>query len=95
VGNHTSQNPRAHGVELKLEGGHDSEVGACAPHTPEEVGVLGGGGSHYLSIGGNDLGGQKVVAGEAVHPGQSAHSAAERESGDSCMGYHTRRRREP
>jgi hypothetical protein len=45
-----------------------------------------------MAIGGDDVDGQQVVAGEAVGTGEPAHAAAEREAGDAGMSDDARGR---
>src|SRR6185503_1246998 len=54
------------GMEAELERGDDPEVAAAPAQTPEQVRVLFLAGSQELAVGGDDVGGKQVVAGQAV-----------------------------
>ena len=75
-----------HRVQPEGELGHDAEVAAAAAQRPEQVRVLGLAGGHDLPVRGHDLGGDQVVAGQAVAAGQIADAAAEREPADAGRG---------
>jgi hypothetical protein len=66
VDDHAAQHDRADRVQLELEGGDDAEVATAAAQRPEEVLVLGRACPEEAAIGGDDIGGEQVVAGEAV-----------------------------
>src|SRR3954449_427739 len=70
---------RAERVELELEGGGDAEVAPAAVQRPEEVGVLVAAGPDGDAVGGDELDGAEVVAGQAVLALQPARAAAEGE----------------
>src|SRR5204863_7998218 len=70
-------------MEGVFERGDDAEVAASPAQGPEEVLVLLLTGEHDLAVGRDDLGGQQVVAGEAVLPREVADAAAQREAGDA------------
>jgi hypothetical protein len=82
-------------VEPVLERRDDAEVPAAAPQRPEQVLVLAVARSHSAPVGGDDLGGDEVVAGKAEAAGQVAHSAAECEPADARRRDHPGGRREP
>ena len=57
------------------ERGHDAEVAAAAADRPEEVRVLVGARPQQLAVGGDDVGGEQVVAGQAVLAVEPADAA--------------------
>src|SRR5690606_19485251 len=61
----------------------DAEVAAAAAQRPQQVGVLVGVGADDAPVGGDQLGREQVVAGEAVLALQPAGAAAHREAGDA------------
>ena len=66
---------RRHPLRHELEGGEHAEVAAPAPDRPEEVGVLGLGEAQSTAVGGDDVGGDEAVDGQAVvahHPADPA-----------------------
>ena len=69
-------------MKLVLEGGDDPEVAAAASDAPEQVLVLLRAGPQQLSVGGRDVGGYQVVAGESIAAVEPAQPAAEREPCD-------------
>jgi hypothetical protein len=75
-------------VELELEGGHHAEVAAAAAQRPEQVRVLRLAGGQEAAVGGDHVGRQQVVAGQAVRPGEVADAAAQGEPGDAGGGHH-------
>ena len=62
---------------------------------PEQVLVLLGAGPQQLAVGGRDVGGDQVVAGESIAAVEPAQPAAEREPGDPGCRHHSQRRRQP
>ena len=79
-------------VQAKLELRDDPEVAAATAERPEEVGVLVGGDSQPLAIGGDERIGLHVVAGEPELAGQPAHASAEGQAAHAGMGDVPRRR---
>ena len=73
-------------MELVLKGGDHAEVAAAAPDAPEEVRVLTGADVAELAVGGDDIGGDEVVAGQAVLARQPADAAPQGEAGDARVG---------
>ena len=73
-------------MRAQLVGGDDAEVGAGAAQPPEQVAVLVLGGPHQPAVRGDDVGGDQVVAGQAVHGGQPAVAAAEAEAAHAGGG---------
>src|SRR5712691_1391974 len=73
-------------MELVLKGGDHAEVAAAAPDAPEEVWVLSGTDVAELTVGGDDIGGDEVVAGQAVLARQPADAATQGEAGDARIG---------
>src|SRR5215470_18528740 len=69
------------------ERGDDAEIAATAAQAPEEIGIALGACGDDRALGGDDLGGEEIVAGEAVFAYQPADAAAEREAGDAGTGY--------
>ena len=64
-------------MEPVLEPGRDAEVPAAAADRPEEVRIMVGIDDPDLAVGGDQLGGQQVVDGQAVLPSEIADAAAE------------------
>lgn len=95
VEHHATQDGRADRVQLKLERCGHAEVPATATQRPEQVGVLAFAGGHELAIGGHQVDGEQVVAGEAVLAHQPAEAAAERQTADAGVGHGTAGRGEP
>ena len=82
-------------MQEELERGDDAEVAAAAAQRPEQVRVLVQRTPGPCSpVGGHQLGGDQVVAGEAVLAPQPADAAAEREAGHPRLGDQAGRRRE-
>src|SRR5262245_49326520 len=65
------------------ERGDDAEIAAATAQAPEEIGVALGARGDDCAHGRDDLGGEEIVAGEAVFAHQPADAAAEREAGDA------------
>ena len=86
VEQHARQHHRTHGMELVLKGGDHAKVAAAAPDAPEEVLVLTGADVAELTVGGDDIGGDEVVAGQAVPARQPADAAPQGEAGDARVG---------
>src|SRR4029450_4006425 len=82
-------------MELELERGHDTEVAAAAPDSPEEVGVLRRADSKKLTRGGHDLCRQQVVAGQPVLPPDPADATSQCQSRHPSVGDDTGRGRQP
>ena len=89
------QQHRADRVQPVLERGRDAEVPAAAAQAPQQLGILVLAGVHELSVGGDDVGGEQVVAGQADLAHQPADAAAEREPGDPRGGHEPAGHREP
>ena len=70
-------------MQLVFERGDDAEVAAAAAQSPEQVRVIVGARGQEPAIGGDDVGGEQVVAGQAVLALQPADAAAEGEAGDA------------
>jgi hypothetical protein len=70
-------------VQAELESGRDREVAAAAPDRPEQVRVGLGVDVQEPAVGGDQLGGQQVVDGEAVLADEVADAAGERDSPDT------------
>ncbi len=75
-----------HGMRPEHERRNDAEVAATAADRPVEILVLLGAGGDRAPVGQHHVGGQQVVDGEAVLPGQVADAAAQRQAGDPCGG---------
>ena len=73
-------------MQAELELGHHAEVAAAAAQAPEQLGVLALARAHRLPVGGDQVGRDQVVAGQAVLAHQPADAAAEREPGDAGGG---------
>ena len=82
-------------MQPELERGRDAEVAAAAAQPPQQLGVLVLAGVHELAVGGDDVGGEQVVAGQADLAHQPADAAAEREPGDPRGGHEPAGDREP
>jgi hypothetical protein len=78
----TTGDHRAHLVEAVPEGGDHPEVPSPTPQRPEEIGMLVGGGGEQIAGRGDDIGGEQVVARQAVPAVEPAEATAEGETGD-------------
>ena len=78
-----AEDGRADGVERHLQRRHDAEVAASAAQPPVELGVVVGAGPHHRAVGGHHLGGEEVVAREAVGTNEVADAASQREPAQS------------
>ncbi len=74
-------------MQLEFELGDDPEVTAAAAQAPEQVGVLVRAGVQQPAVGGDEIGADEVVAGEAVLAHQPADPTAERVPGDTRRRY--------
>ena len=81
------QQHRSDGMQPVLQRGRDPEVPAAATQAPEQLGVLVLARVHELAVGGDDVGGEQVVAGQADLAHEPADAAAEREPGDPRAGH--------
>ena len=70
-------------MQPEVERGHDAEVAAASPYTPEQLRVLVLGGDHLPAVRGHHLDRVQVVAHEPELPLEPAASTAEREAGDT------------
>ena len=70
VDQEAGQHHGADGMQPVLERRYDAEVAAAAPQGPQQVGVLVGAGGERPAVGGDHVGGNQVVATEAVSAGQ-------------------------
>jgi hypothetical protein len=73
-------------VELIFERGDYAEIAASAAQTPEKVCILGGIYRQQLALGGDEIDGEEIVAGEAVFAGKPAKAASKRKSGNTGAG---------
>jgi len=62
---------------------HDAEVPAASAQFPEKVRVLGVARGEQSAVGGGDISGEQVIAGEAVEAMEPAQAAAQRDAGDT------------
>jgi hypothetical protein len=85
----------AHRDQLELDRDDRGEAPATAAQRPEELGVLVAAGAHEPAVGGDDLGGEQPVAGEAVAAAEPAQPAAERVADDADVGRGARERGQP
>ena len=85
--NGSGHHGRADRVQRELERGDDAEVAAAASQRPEQIGVFVGGRPDDAALGGDHLGGQKVVDGEPVFAHEKADAAAKREPGDTGVAH--------
>ena len=69
-------------MQCHLHRRHHAEVAATTAQAPEELGVVVRTGLHHRAVGGHHLGGEQVVAGQAVGPHEVADAAAEREAAE-------------
>ena len=76
-------NDRGDRVQPVLEAGGHPEVAATAADRPEQVRVVVGVGPQQLAVGGDEVGGQQVVDGQAVLADQVADAAAEGDPADA------------
>lgn len=67
-------------MQLKLELGHDTEVAATTPQSPEQIVVLVGSGPQPAPVGGDHLSRDEVVRGQTEQRRQPAHPATQRET---------------
>ena len=79
---HAGEDLGAERVELELERRHDAEAPASAAQRPEQLGVLALGRANDPTVPGHELGGDEVVAREAVLALEPAGAAAERQPGN-------------
>ena len=86
VEHHPAEHQRPDRVELVLERRDDAEIAAAAPERPEQVRMLVGAGGDERAVGGDDVGREQVVAGEAVLAHQPAEAAAQRQPADAGVG---------
>jgi len=77
-----AEDDRADRVQAVLERGDDAEIAAAAAQPPEEVVVLDGARRDEASVGGDHVGREEVVAGQAVLSHQPTDPAAEGEARD-------------
>ena len=69
-------------MQTELEPGGDAKVSSTTTDCPEQVRVCLGVHAQDLPVGGNDLGGQKIVDGEAVLAYEHTDPAAQRDPPD-------------
>ena len=74
-------------VELELERRHHPEAPTSAPQCPEQLGVLALGRADDPTVPGHELGGDEVVAREAVLALEPPGAAAERQAGNPCRRH--------
>ena len=70
-------------MQAKLERGDDAEVAAAAANGPEEVFVLRCADGKVIAVGVHDVGGDDIVATQAVLAHEPADAAAQREAADA------------
>jgi hypothetical protein len=70
-------------VQPVLEAGGHPEVAAAAADRPEQVGVVLVVGPQQPAVGGDEVGGQQVVDGQAVLADQVADAAAKGDAADA------------
>jgi hypothetical protein len=95
IQHHAAQDGRPDRVQPELERGDHAEVAAAAPDGPEQVRVFAFACRQELALGGNDVGGQKVVTGKPVRAQEPAQTAAERQAGHAGMGNRAPGGRQP
>src|SRR6516165_9231170 len=66
-----------------FERSDDTKVAAAAAQTPEEIGVLVWADGQKFTLGGDEVGGEQVVAAEAVLAHQPAEHATQSEAGNA------------
>src|SRR5262249_32791649 len=74
-------------MQPELERGDDSEVASAPPQAPEQLGMLVGARPNASAIRGDDLRGDKVVAGQAMLAHEPAVAASQCETSDACRGH--------
>ena len=70
-------------VQAKLERGDDAKVAAATANGPEEIFILRGANRQVIAIGVHEVGGDDIVATEAVLTHEPADTAAERKPADA------------
>src|SRR5271168_473701 len=70
-------------MKLVLERGNDTEIAAAAAQAPEQIRMLIGARSQKLSVGGDDVSRQQVVAAETMLAHQPAEATAQSQPGDA------------
>src|SRR5581483_5752449 len=75
-------------VQLVLQRRNNAEVAAAAAQRPEQVLVFRRAGGEQRAVGGDYVGGDQVVAGEAVLPCEPSQTAPQGKTGDSGAGDH-------
>ena len=83
---HQPRQHRADGMETVLERGDHTKVAPTATQPPEEVGVLGVTDHPDLAVGGDEIDGEQVIAGQAVFIPQPAEAAAQGEARNAGIG---------
>jgi hypothetical protein len=84
---------RADLVQAERKRCDDAEVGAGAPPSPEQVGVLVAAGAPHAALGGHQLDLEQVVDRPPEPARQIAKAASERQAGDADLGDEAQRRR--
>jgi hypothetical protein len=74
-------------VQHEAERADDAEVPAATSERPEQVGVIVGGCSDDVALGGDDLGFHEVVDGETVLAHEPADAAAQGEAADAGVAH--------
>ena len=82
-------------MQSVFNGRDDAEVAAAAAQRPEQIGVFSRVRHSELTVSGHDIGRDHVVDGETVLAHQPAQAAAECESRDAGVRYHTTGRGKP
>ena len=86
---------RVQRMEPELGPGHHAKVATAPAQPPEELGLVVAIGTDHLARGGDQLGGDQVVAGERVLGGEVPYAAAEGEARDPGRADHAARRDQP
>ena len=89
VGDSSGQH-RRHWMQAVGERDDDAEVASASAHGPEQIFVLLSRRGAQLSVSGDDVHGEQVVAGQAVVPVEPAEAAAECQAGDAGHRDRTR-----
>ena len=81
-------------MQLEIERGRDAEIAAAAAQAPEQILVLLRAGGDEFAVGGHQVDGAHVVAGEAEAAAEAAEAAAEREPAHAGVRHRAGRGRE-
>ena len=83
---HQPRQYRADGMETVLERGDHAKVAPTATQPPEEVGIRGIADHPDLAVGGDEIDGEQVIAGQPVFVPQPAEATAQGEARNAGIG---------